>query len=374
VDWIWNELTTEAGLFEKQLGLLKARGFRTVSLDAYRELQETSGYTPGQDVVLTFDDGYLDNWVYAYPLLKRQGMVGSIYVNPEFIDPGEEPRPNLEDVWAGRISESDLESVGFLNRGELRLMQKSGVMTIASHSMSHTWYPVAPEIVDFHRPGLDTHWLAWNAKPERKFAYLTEDQSGFVPFGHPIYAHGRSLGIRRFLPDSDAADAAIAWVDSHGGAKVFSRPEWKNELIKETAPFTEKGRFETDEEMSARYRDEIFRSTAILEDIIGAKVKHFCWPGGAYNNDSWAIAEEAGFATICVTRRDAERWTRDDPSLVRRVGCGNLFSFLGRQYATDNPGFLLDECDIAMGNNGARWPNRWRKLAGAARAGFKSRK
>ncbi len=298
-------------------------------------------------------------------------MVGTIYVNPDFIDPGEVPRPNLEDVWSGRISESELQVEGFLNKAELKLLQESGVMTIASHSMSHTWFPTAPEIIDFHRPGLDTHWLAWNRNPERKFAYLTEDQSGFVPFGHPIYAHGRALGIRRFLPDTDATEAAIAWVANHGGDQVFTRPGWEKELSEVVAPFADQGRHETDEERDVRYRHEIFKSRDILEEITGQRVNHFCWPGGEYNDTSWALAEEAGFTTICVARRDRVRWNSDDPALVRRIGCGNSFAFRDGRYYTDDPGFLLTACEIAMGNSWVKWPYRWHKFMGAARAGFK---
>lgn len=370
-EWLWTNLTVSVELFEKQLALLRDKGFRTITLDGYRERQESPGFSPQKEVVLTFDDGYLDNWVYTYPLLKRAGLIGTIYVNPEFIDPGEEPRPNLEDVWAGRVSSADLQVQGFLNRGELRQLQKSGVMTIASHSMSHTWHPIAPEIIDFHRPDLDTPWLAWNRKPERKFAYLTEDQSRFVPYGQPIYKHGRSLGIRRFIPDNDAAEAALAWIEDHGAEQAFSQPEWQRGLADAVTPFAERGRHETDEEVDARYRYEIFQSRSILEEIIGQPVRHFCWPGGEYNDASWAVAEEAGYTTICVSSRDKKRWTQDNPALVRRIGCGSNFAFRDGRYYTDDPGFLLSACEIALGNSWAKWPYRWRKFVGAARTGFK---
>ena len=332
--WIWSDLTTKMEFFEKQVKLLKKNGFQSISLDDFRNRQESGTAGKKREVVLTFDDGYLDNWVCAYPILKREGWRGTIYVNPDFIDPGEEPRPTLEDVWSGKCSLDDLTLHGFLNRAELRQLQESGVMVIASHSMTHTWYPTGPEIVDNHRPDLSTPWLAWNARPERKFAYLTEDQSDFVPFGSPIHAHGRSLGIRRYFP---------------------GEPE---------------GRYETDEEMKDRFRAEIFDSREILEDIIGAPVTHFCFPGGAYCQDSWAVAEEAGYTTTCVTRKDHLRWSDGDPRLVRRIGCSDSVTFLGKRYPTDDPAFLLLACEIELGTNWKKWPLRLRKLATGARSGF----
>ena len=332
--WLWNHLTTPLGLFEKQVLTLKAGGYRSLSLDDFKDIQSSRDQIPGRVVALTFDDGYLDNWVCAYPILKREGWQGTIYVNPEFIDPGEEPRPTLEDVWDGRLGMDDLEWHGFLNRAELRLLQDSGVMTIGSHSMSHTWYPTGPEVVDSHRPELSSPWLAWNARPDRKFAYLTEDQSTFVPYGTPIHQHGRSLGIRRYFPEADG------------------------------------GRYETDEEMMARYRHEIFESRRVLQEITGGDVRHFCWPGGAYCEESWPLAEEAGYSTICVAPRDKTRWAADDPRLVRRIGCSDIITLKGRKFATADPKLLLLACELELGHTQKIWPLRLRKLATAVRTGY----
>lgn len=333
-DWLWGHLTTPFELFEKQVQVLKRNGYRSISLDQYRDDRDGIAPLEGRSVVLTFDDGYLDNWVAAYPLLKREGWQGTIYVNPDFIDPGDNPRPTLEDVWAGRCRMDDLQWQGFLNRAELKLLQDSGTMVIGSHSMTHTWYAKGPDVVDTHRPDRSTPWLAWNARPERKFAYLTEDQSDFVPFGTPIHEHGRSLGIRRFFPEDEG------------------------------------GRYETDDEMMARYRHEIFESRRILQELTDSEVRHFCWPGGAYCDESWPLAEEAGYATICVTSRDKNRWFSEDPGLVRRIGCSDLITLKGRKFPTDDPNLLFLACEMELGNSWKKWPLRFRKLATAAKAGF----
>jgi len=332
--WVWDNLTIDLDLFEKQIHALKRGGFRSLSLHELRDRQSSEVVSQERVVVLTFDDGYLDNWVCAYPILKREGWQGTIYVNPDFIDPGEEPRPNLEDVWSGKCTLDDLQWHGFLNRAELRLLEESGVMVIGSHSMTHTWYPTGPEVVDHHRPDLSSPWLAWNARPERKYAYLTEDQTEFVPFGTPIHAHGRSLGIRRYFPDEDG------------------------------------GRLETDEEMMARFRHEIFESRKILQEITGGPVDHFCWPGGAYREESWPLAEEAGHATICVARKDRKRWFDADPGLVRRIGCSDIVTFLGKRYRAFDPRLIVHACDVELGRSWKKWILRLGKLRAAAKAGF----
>ena len=298
--------------------------------------------------MLTFDDGYLDNWVFAYPLLKREGWRGTVYVNPDFIDPGETPRPNLEDVWSGRCAREDLQVHGFLNRAELRILHESGVLEIGSHSMSHTSYPVSSEIVDYHRPRLDTPWMSWNARPDRKFAYLQEDQAEFVPWGHPVHAHGRSLGVRRYLPDPHLAEVTTAVV-AESGPGFFAQADWRKRLDAVAAPLAEQGRYESDEEMVARFEREILEAKTILEELLGAQVDHFCWPGGAYDEDSWPVIEKAGHRTICIARKDQARWQSEDPRFVRRIGCSNEITFQGRRYRTDDPVFLLLACETELG-------------------------
>jgi len=368
--WLWNHLITRVDLFEKQLTLLDRNGYDCLSLDDFRERQEAGQAGQKREVVLTFDDGYLDNWVFAYPVLKKLGWQGTIYVNPDFVDPGETPRPTLEDVWSGKLAMSDLSAHGFLNRAELRLLQASGVMTIGSHSNSHTWYATGPAIVDFHRPGLSTPWLAWNSRPDRKHAYLTENQDDLVPWGTPIHENGRSLGIRRYFPAPEISAAATAFVADRGGAAFFDTPDWRAQLEAALPGETGQGAFETDADMMARFREEIFGGKAFLEEIIGEEVRHFCWPGGAYCDESWPLAAEAGHTTICVSRRDRPRWNDDDPALVRRIGSGDLVFTPFGKFLTDSPSFMHLNCEMERGVPGLGWRVKLLKLWTATKAGF----
>ena len=69
---------------------------------------------PGpRDVVLTFDDGYVDNYAELLPILRRQGAPATCFVTSRFDDPR------------------------FLSREQLREMDASGLVEIGGHSSGH---------------------------------------------------------------------------------------------------------------------------------------------------------------------------------------------------------------------------------------------
>ncbi|MFH2054304.1 MAG: polysaccharide deacetylase family protein [bacterium] len=367
--WLWSHLTCSPEILADQIATLGARGYHAATLDDVDESVKTGRLPRRKCVVLTFDDGYLDNWVYAYPMLKKAGWKGIVYVNPDFVDPGETPRPNLEDVWAGRCAETDLPLHGFLNWAELEIMDRSGVLQVGCHSMTHTWYPSGPSIADFHRPGLDTPWLAWNADPARKPFYLTEDQSGIMPWGTPIHENGRSLGIRRWFPDPDQEAATVAHVQRHGGADFFTREGWKDELLGVAREADQgRGRAETDDELDERYRHEITGARRALAMRLGRSIDHFCWPGGAYNDASWAVAEAEEFRTMTVKRHDLTRLEAPGTTRVRRISDHHHYMFLGRIRKAPGADLLADACDREWGQRRARAAMLVRKAIWALRA------
>lgn len=360
--WLWSELTCAPRLFAGQLAWLGARGYRPLALSELRARQAAGSPPSDRRVVLTFDDGYLDNWTYVCPLLRRAGWHATVYVNPDFVDPGETLRPTLADVWAGRCAEADLPVRGFMNWAEMRRAQADGVLEIACHSRTHTWYPTGPEVVDYHRPGAPYPWLAWNAASERKHAYLAEDQALLVPWGTPVHVNGRSLGVRRYIPDPGSAAACARFVAERGGAAFFDRPQWRAELDAHYATLAATGRVETDEELARRLEDEILGARDDIARALGAPPRHFAWPGGAYTDTSWRVAERAGFETIVVTSSDARRWETDDPRLVRRTSCFNSVSVRRWRFANDDPRVLWHACEAERGSGLHRTLLRAHKL------------
>lgn len=73
-------LSVPPEMFEAQIKLLADNGFTTITLfDLYSHLAAGRAL-PANPIVLTFDDGYLDNYQNALPILKKYGLTGTFFV------------------------------------------------------------------------------------------------------------------------------------------------------------------------------------------------------------------------------------------------------------------------------------------------------
>lgn len=66
-------------LFEKQLQFF-SKNFSVVTMEEVIGAIHTNRWRGGNALLLTFDDGYIDNFTVAMPLLKKYGMQGSFFI------------------------------------------------------------------------------------------------------------------------------------------------------------------------------------------------------------------------------------------------------------------------------------------------------
>ena len=332
--WIWNQLSERADAFEHLLKKLRAHGFNTVSLSDLYAHMAGDKVCPAKSIVLVFDDGYLDNWVTVYPLLKKYGMRGAVYVNPDFVDPGDELRPTIQDG-------KEAPQTGFMNWAELREVNRAGILDVQSHSLTHTWYYTSPSIIDFYAPSTAKRypWMAWNAKPERKPYYLQEDQSSFVALGTPVFEHEKSLLARRFTPDPALVAEIVAAVEGQGGARFFAAADWRESLQRLCSDIVGGGSFpgqtETESEDETRLRHELAQSKAIIEDKLDKTVDFLCWPGGGVNATAKRLAEQVGYRswTLSSSEKPGKRnRPGEDPREIRRLPAIRDVRFFDRKW------------------------------------------
>jgi len=78
-------LTVTPENFERQMRYIKENGYNVISLDELIEGIKAGRKFKHNTVVITSDDGYENNYAYAYPMLKKYGYPATIFLIANFI-------------------------------------------------------------------------------------------------------------------------------------------------------------------------------------------------------------------------------------------------------------------------------------------------
>ncbi|MGE5141019.1 MAG: polysaccharide deacetylase family protein [Rudaea sp.] len=82
-DW-----TVSPANFRLQLDLIQTRGFHTVTLAQLVSFFDEGKPLPAYPIILTFDDGWRDDYTVAFPALKERGMLGTFFIPTSYVDAG----------------------------------------------------------------------------------------------------------------------------------------------------------------------------------------------------------------------------------------------------------------------------------------------
>lgn len=71
--------------FEQHMKWLKEYGYTSITPEELYEFIVNGSELPEKPVLITFDDGYKDNYTNAYPIMKKYGFKGTIFVVTGFL-------------------------------------------------------------------------------------------------------------------------------------------------------------------------------------------------------------------------------------------------------------------------------------------------
>ena len=141
---------------EKQLLFLKVRGFQTLH---FGDL--ISRCLPPKPIILTFDDGYEDNYHYLFPLLKKFQMKAVVYLLGD--------RKHKTNFWDTPKGEAE---VPLLKPHQILEMSKSGLVEFGAHSLNHAKLgELSRAAIEKEVAGSKAALEAFLKKPVVSFAY-----------------------------------------------------------------------------------------------------------------------------------------------------------------------------------------------------------
>ncbi len=344
-DWTKKWLSVSLEHFESFCDYLNKKNYKTIFLNEWYDLESNPSKIKGNEIVLTFDDGYLDNWVFAYPLLKKHGLCGTIFINPEFIELGNFVRPTLDDIGNQKLDLLKKKSIGFLNWAEIKFMDSSDVIDIQSHSMSHDKYFFSNKVIDIYTGQSSYDWLGWINSKETKPNYLN-NKTDLIKFGYPIFENDRSLKISRYYPNQKFIEFSI---NTYENASKSNKKELIDYLNNQIANF--QGRFENREETNERYLYELKNSKNLIEEKLNKQIDFLCWPGGGYNELSIRFSKEVGYLASTISKRDKNDYNNSE-NVYKRISRIGLPSFIKTSKSIH---YIKDKnylCNVFRGKNG----------------------
>jgi peptidoglycan/xylan/chitin deacetylase (PgdA/CDA1 family) len=160
------KVNTAPGVFERQLRFLKERGYSTISLsEAVRLLSRRE--SPGaRKIVITFDDGFRNFYINAFPILQKFGFSATMFLPTAFIG----------------TARKSFKGVECMTWDEVRELRKAGV-EFGSHTVTHSklvelnWADVERELRD-SKTEMETQLSAGISTFAYPFAF---------PQGNPVF-------------------------------------------------------------------------------------------------------------------------------------------------------------------------------------------
>lgn len=105
-------------VFEEQIKALLKNGYTPISFYDLKQFMDGKADLPSKPILITADDGYLNNYTLAYPILKKYNVQATFFVSTAFVG---EKTVNDHFSWEDALK-----------------MEKSGLIDIQIHGHDHT--------------------------------------------------------------------------------------------------------------------------------------------------------------------------------------------------------------------------------------------
>ncbi|MBP5199043.1 MAG: polysaccharide deacetylase family protein [Schwartzia sp.] len=174
-----DDYTVSTTAFAEQMDVLKADGYTTISVLDFLRAKKGKQKLPEKPVVVSFDDGYSDNYTEALPILEERGMKATVF-----------------------MVTNDVGLPGYLSWDQLHEMEKRGV-ELGSHTANHL--PL-------------TNMTVEEARDEVQKSKLMMEWKGLKTIFVLSYPNGQ---YDKYLPDILKEEEYLAAVTGEAGLNTF---------------------------------------------------------------------------------------------------------------------------------------------------------
>lgn len=274
--------------FEKQMKYLR-RWYRVVPLEQLVKIIKNNKSLSGDTIAITIDDGYRDNFIYAYPVLRKYGMPATIFLITDYVG-------TSKNIWWDYLS----EILKALHRTKFKLSN------------------------------LDSLILSNTLKEKLRLFFLTSNQSQLGVLLQQIFNEIKKMSPQRrdkliqFFSEN-CSDQSLK-TDTHRFLNWDQVLQMRQDGLSFGAHTHTHPNLTTMDISSIKH--EITKSKAIIEKQLGSPVKLFAYPSGDFDNKVKEVVKNLGFIAACSTKQGRVDKNSDLFELQRFGVCDETFKGL----------------------------------------------
>ena len=258
--------------FEEHIKWIKDK--RTFKMEELKNLNYT---LPKNSILITFDDGYKNNYTLAFPILKKYNMKATIFLNTKFIGKDE----------------------FYLNWDEIKEMYESGLVDFQLHTHSHQLTIKDISVLDFYDEESSPYFKreSYNLFFEGNY---DEKKDKEKLYGLPVFKLRSKISIAGYKPKKDF----LKKYQNIKQLQKFNKNEKKdflNKLFKEKQnEFFDKI---SEEQFRKTVEFEILENKKIIEKNLGKTPDCLAYPWGHRYNGNREDIRKLGVDVFITTRK-----------------------------------------------------------------------
>ena len=242
------------------------------------ELKGLDYKLPKNSILITFDDGYKNNYTLAFPILKKYNMKATIFLNTKFIEKDE----------------------AYLNWDEIREMYESGLIDFQLHTHSHQLTVKDIEVLAFY----DNESSPYFKRESYSLFFdgnYDEKKDAKKLNGLPVFKLRSKISIPGYKPKKNFVEKYRSIVELQENKSEKEKKKFLNRLFKEKKDeFFDKI---SEEQFKETVKFEILENKKIISEKLGKVPDCLAYPWGHRYKGNREDIKKLGVDVFITTRQ-----------------------------------------------------------------------
>lgn len=242
------------------------------------ELKGLDYKLPKNSILITFDDGYKNNYTLAFPILKKYNMKATIFLNTKFIEKDE----------------------AYLNWDEIREMYESGLIDFQLHTHSHQLTVKDIEVLAFY----DNESSPYFKRESYSLFFdgnYDEKKDAKKLNGLPVFKLRSKISIPGYKPKKNFVEKYRSIVELQENKSEKEKKKFLNRLFKEKKDeFFDKI---SEEQFKETMKFEILENKKIISEKLGKVPDCLAYPWGHRYKGNREDIKKLGVDVFITTRK-----------------------------------------------------------------------